>query len=103
MTLFPDVQKKAQAEIDVVVDPGRLPSFTDRRSLPYTEALAKELMRGISTTAVPRRVIEDDIHDGDYISKGSSIIPNIWFMLNDPQTYANPWEFNPERFLGKDG
>jgi cytochrome P450 len=24
-------------------------------------------------------------------------------MLNDPQTYANPTEFNPERFLGKDG
>jgi hypothetical protein len=24
-------------------------------------------------------------------------------MLNDPQTYANPSEFNPERFLAKDG
>jgi cytochrome P450 len=69
-----------------------------------------------------RRVTEDDIHDGYYIPKGSLIIPNIWlvhrpvtstestnvlkcgrFMLNDPQTYANPLEFNPERFLSKDG
>ncbi|KAG1840899.1 cytochrome P450 [Suillus tomentosus] len=24
-------------------------------------------------------------------------------MLNDPQTYSNPSEFNPERFLAKDG
>ncbi|KAG1897252.1 uncharacterized protein F5891DRAFT_957421 [Suillus fuscotomentosus] len=24
-------------------------------------------------------------------------------MLNDPQTYSNPSEFNPEHFLAKDG
>jgi cytochrome P450 len=24
-------------------------------------------------------------------------------MLNDPQTYAEPSQFNPERFLAKDG
>ena len=45
MTLFPDVQKKAQAEIDAVVGPDRLPSFADRDSLLYTEALAKEVFR----------------------------------------------------------
>jgi len=28
---------------------------------------------------------------------------NIWFMLNDPQTYANPSQFKPERFLDNDG
>jgi hypothetical protein len=45
MTLFPDVQKRAQAKIDAVVGPGRLPSFADRDSLPYTEALVKEVLR----------------------------------------------------------
>jgi hypothetical protein len=45
MTLFPDVQKKAQAEIDAVVGPDRLPSFADRDSLPYTEALVTEVLR----------------------------------------------------------
>jgi cytochrome P450 len=45
MTNFPDVQKKAQAEIDAVVGPDRLPSFADRNSLPYTEALVKEVLR----------------------------------------------------------
>ena len=45
MTLFPDVQKKAQAEIDAVVGSDRLPSFTDRNSLPYIEALVKEVFR----------------------------------------------------------
>jgi hypothetical protein len=33
-------------------------------------------------TAIPHRVIEDDIHDGYYIPKGSLIIPNIWLVLS---------------------
>ncbi|KAG1840822.1 cytochrome P450 [Suillus subalutaceus] len=104
MTLFPDVQKKAQAEIDAVVGPDRLPSFTDRPSLPYIEALAKEVLRwNVVIPSIDHCTTEDDIHDGYYIPKGSLIIPNIWFMLNDPETYANPSEFNPERFLAKDG
>jgi cytochrome P450 len=105
MTLFPDVQKKAQAEIDDVVGSDRFPSFTDRDSLPYTEALVKEVLRWnvVGPTAIPHRVTEDDIHDGYYIPKGSVVIPNIWFMLNNPRTYANPSQFNPERFLDNNG
>ncbi|KAG0699879.1 cytochrome P450 [Suillus ampliporus] len=105
MALFPDVQEKAQAEIDAVVGSDRLPSFADRDSLPYTEALTKEVLRwnAVVPTGFPHSVAEDDIHDGYYIPEGSLIIPNIWFMLNDPRTYANPSQFDPERFLAKDG
>ncbi|KAG2032312.1 cytochrome P450 [Suillus americanus] len=105
MTLFPDVQKKAQAEIDAVVGPGRLPTFADRDYLPYTEALVKEVLRWsvVIPIAIPHCVTKDDIHDGYYIPKGSLVMSNIWFMLNDPRTYANPSQFNPERFLAKDG
>jgi len=45
MMLYPDVQKKAQAEIDAVIGPDRLPSLSDLDSLPYTEALVKEVHR----------------------------------------------------------
>ncbi|KAG1907690.1 cytochrome P450 [Suillus fuscotomentosus] len=105
MTLFPDVQKKAQAEIDAVVGTDRLPSFADRNSLPYIEALVKEALRWnvVVPIGIPHCVSEDDIYDGYYIPKGSLIIPNIWFMLNDPQRYANPSQFKPERFLDNDG
>ncbi|KAG1833631.1 cytochrome P450 [Suillus subalutaceus] len=105
MTLFPDVQKKAQAEIDVVVGPNRLPSFADRDSLPYTEALAKEVLRwhAVLPTGFPHLLTEDDMHDGYYIPKGSLIMPNISFMLNDPRTYAKPSQFEPDRFLARDG
>ena len=45
MALYPEVQKKAQAEIDIVVGPNRLPDFGDRPSLPYINAVIKEVMR----------------------------------------------------------
>jgi cytochrome P450 len=45
MALYPEVQKKAQAEIDAVVGPDRLPDFQDRSSLPYINAIVKESAR----------------------------------------------------------
>ena len=45
MVHYPEVQKKAQAEIDTVVGTDRLPMFDDRSRLPYVEALLKEIYR----------------------------------------------------------
>ena len=45
MALHPEVQKKAQAEIDAVVGPNHLPDSEDRLSLPYINAIVKESMR----------------------------------------------------------
>lgn len=45
MVHFPNVQRKAQAELDEVVGPDRLPDFTDIGRLPYCSAIVKELMR----------------------------------------------------------
>lgn len=45
MTLYPEVQRKAQAELDSVVEHGRLPTFDDRSKLPYLECVMKEIIR----------------------------------------------------------
>jgi cytochrome P450 len=45
MCLFPDVQHAAQAELDTVVGHDRLPVVADRASLPYMNALMKEVLR----------------------------------------------------------
>ena len=45
MALYPAVQKKAQAELDAVVGSDRLPDFEDRASMPYINAVIKELLR----------------------------------------------------------
>lgn len=45
MVEYPDVQKKAQAEIDRVIGHGRLPTFPDREDMPYMDCILKEIMR----------------------------------------------------------
>ena len=45
MLLHPDALRKAQQELDAVVGNDRLPRFSDRDDLPYTNALALELFR----------------------------------------------------------
>ena len=45
LVLFPQVQRRAQAELDLVIGRDRLPTLDDRPRLPYVEALRKELMR----------------------------------------------------------
>ena len=39
---------KAQKELDAVVGQDRLPEFSDRTSLPYTNAILKEVLRSVS-------------------------------------------------------
>ena len=45
MAMYPEVQKKAQEEIDRVVGKNRLPDFSDQDSLPYVNAVVKESLR----------------------------------------------------------
>lgn len=47
MTLHQDVQARAQAELDNLIGDSyqRLPSFTDRQSLPYVNAILLEILR----------------------------------------------------------
>lgn len=82
MMLHPEVQRKAREEIDRVVGDGRLPNVKDRDSLPYVEAVLKEVFRWhpIAPMGLPHEITEDDIYQGYLIPKGAIIIPNIWFV-----------------------
>lgn len=77
MALRPDVQKKAQAELDSVLGPGKLPTFEDRESLPYVEAVILESIRWMPAVplGVSHRVLVEDEYKGYRIPKGSIIIP----------------------------
>ena len=101
MVLYPEVQKKAQVEIDTVLGPNRLPDFHDRPSLPYINAIVKESMRWhlvlplggsyfffikvatilMSLKGVAHMATNDDEYNGYYIPKGTIMIVNAWLVL----------------------
>lgn len=101
MVMFPDIQLKAQEEIDRVVGASRLPSFQDRDQLPYINGLVKEILRWwpVSHMGFPHTVTEDIEYNGMHIPKGASLIAAVWWFLHDPEVYLNPESFDPDRFL----
>ncbi|KAI0350839.1 O-methylsterigmatocystin oxidoreductase [Trametes cingulata] len=104
MVQYPEAQKKAQEELDRVIGPERLPDFSDRDSLPYVNAVVKEIIRWHSVVplGVSHRAIDEDEYKGYRIPAGSVIVPNAWAMSQDPVAYPEPEKFIPERFF-KDG
>ncbi|KAF3902278.1 hypothetical protein ABW20_dc0107053 [Dactylellina cionopaga] len=102
MSIFPEVQKKAQEELDRVVGTGRLPSFQDRANLPYLDAVLKETVRWlpIASLGLPHTTDEEDEFRGYRIPKGAIIMPSIGWISQDPNNYPEPEKFMPERFLG---
>ncbi|KZT37248.1 cytochrome P450 [Sistotremastrum suecicum HHB10207 ss-3] len=104
MVLHPEVQRRAQEEIDQIVGPSRLPEIKDRPNMPYLNAVLTEVMRWspIAPLGNTHRLTEDDVYDGMFIPAGTCIIPNIAAMLHDENRYPEPEKFNPERFLASD-
>jgi hypothetical protein len=45
MAMHPDVQTRAQQELDGIVGLEQMPDFTSRHALPYVDALVKEVIR----------------------------------------------------------
>ncbi|KAF8880413.1 cytochrome P450 [Infundibulicybe gibba] len=98
MATNPDVQRKAQDEIDSVIGNDRLPELRDRPSLPYAEALYREVMRwhpGLPLGShMSRRMTM-------YLTSlpDSIIFTNIWAMTRDESIYKDPDSFQPERYF----
>ena len=80
MSLYPRVQQKAQAELDAVVGPHRLPEHADRAALPYVAALAKEALRwqNVLPLGVVHRCADDDAYRGWSVPRGTLVVANIW-------------------------
>jgi cytochrome P450 len=117
MTVFPEIQKKAQEELDRVIGSSRLPVSADRVDLPYIEAIMKETHRWhpIAPMGVPHSSMEEDVYNGYRIPKGAMMLPNIWWVYlgcyaapanflprwftHDPTVYPEPMVFRPERYI----
>lgn len=97
--VYPEVQAKAQAEMDHVIGRDRLPTLGDRKDLPYVDCIVWECLRWnpgtlhmhgilaanlhvftllVTPIGIARRVMEDDEYRGFRIPKGTTVLPNVW-------------------------
>ena len=91
MSLYPEVQKKAQAQLDAVVGPNRLPEFADRARLPYIDAIVKEILRWhpVGPMGFAHVSTEDDEYNGYFIPSGSIVMVNVWCVPLFQYHYPN--------------
>ncbi|CAE6354303.1 unnamed protein product [Rhizoctonia solani] len=104
MVQHPEIQARAQEEIDQVTNCERLPRITDRDSMPYVRRIVQEVLRWQPPLPLgfPHATTEDDEYRGYFIPKGSIVMSNIWAMTRDESIYASPERFDPDRFLDPD-
>jgi len=102
MLHFPEVQFKAQNELDAVLGMSRIPEYEDKEKLPFIRAIVDETLRWRPVAALggtPHAVTTDDEYKGMFIPKGSTVYANLAGIMYDPEMFPFPDEFKPERFL----
>ncbi|KAK0458200.1 cytochrome P450 [Desarmillaria tabescens] len=103
MVLYPDIQRRAQEEILSVIRDERLPKLSDRDSLPYVNALVKELLRWSPAAPCLSRVLRvPDVYRGFNIAAGTMVIANAWAITRNESWFPDPETFDPERHLNRD-
>ncbi|CAG8314838.1 unnamed protein product [Penicillium salamii] len=98
---YPEIQKKAQEELDRVVGRDRLPDVEDEKNLPYCHAIIKEVERVHNPfwLGTPHVATDDFVYEGQYIPKDTVVVLNTWTMHNDSTRHSNPEKFNPDRYI----
>ncbi|KAJ0751260.1 putative flavonoid 3'-monooxygenase [Helianthus annuus] len=105
MVLHPDIQARAQSEIDSVVGLGRPVSDVDLPNLPYLHAIVKETLRVHPPGPLLSwaRLAIHDTHVGPHlVPAGTTAMVNMWAITHDAQIWADPERFNPDRFMGQE-
>lgn len=105
IVLHPDIQAKAQQELDTHVGNNRLVQDSDLPNLPYLQAIVKEVLRMHPPGPLLSwaRLAVHDVHvDKVFIPAGTTAMVNMWAITHDPSIWKDPSEFRPERFIEED-
>jgi cytochrome P450 family 110 len=95
---LPDVKEKLLHELDTL---GADPDPSDITRLPYLSAICSETLRiyPVAIIPTPRIVLSPITFLGYEFEPGTLLIPSIYSAHHRQQTYPNPKQFRPERFL----
>lgn len=105
MVLHPEIQLKAQAEIENIVGSSRVVSDSDIPNLPYLQAIVKECLRVHPPGPLLSwaRLAIHDVHVGDhFVPAGTTAMVNMWAITHDEKVWSEPEMFKPERFIDED-
>lgn len=102
LLLHRESMDRAKAELHRAVGPTRKVEESDIDRLPYLQAVVKETLRLHPPIPflVPRRAMEDTEFMGYRVPKDTQVFVNTWAIGRDPDVWADPLGFQPERFLG---
>ncbi|KAM1053405.1 hypothetical protein ACFX13_000970 [Malus domestica] len=106
MVLHPQVQSTVHDELDKVVGRSRAVDETDISQLVYLTAVVKEVLRMHPPGPLlswARLAITETTIDGYHVPAGTTAMVNMWAISRDPEVWADPLEFEPERFVAREG
>ncbi|KAF9606657.1 hypothetical protein IFM89_027701 [Coptis chinensis] len=93
--------KKVQTEIRNFMGERTVVLESNLPQLHYLKAVIKEIFRlhPPAPILVPRESMEDVVIDGYDIPTKTRIFINVWAIGRDPESWENPHEYEPERFM----
>ncbi|KAJ9709673.1 hypothetical protein PVL29_001245 [Vitis rotundifolia] len=100
----PHMMRKAQQEVRNIASGEGKVEESHLPQLHYMKAAIKETMRLHPPVPllVPRQSMENCILDGYEIPAKTRLLVNAYAIGRDPQSWENPLDFNPERFVDGD-
>ena len=100
----PNILERLRKEIESVVGKTSLIQETDLPSLPYLQAVVKEVLRLHPPAPLFARTSREECRiRGFYIPENTTLLVNVYAVMRDPGSWEDPDEFRPERFLASLG
>jgi cytochrome P450 len=93
--------KKAYEELEEVVGKDRHVEDSDIKNLVYLQAIVKETLRLYPASPLVHRALLEDctLSGGYFIPAHTRVMINVWKIQRDETKWANPDEFQPERYF----